>query len=131
MSATSKIIDLILDHINLALPAYVGAIMWDEESAPFTDKDADIIAIRMQGKANDTLDIRMSTCEIHLFSKVNSSLVDANTLYTDATTAFAYCMTNYAPIGDIYITQPVTDVTGPYRTKQNRYRFVFTINTMA
>ena len=131
MSTTSRPLDLILTHIGAHLTGYDKAIMWDEEQAPFTTLTNSIIAVRMQGLATDTQDIRMSECEVHLFSPANSSMAQAEQLYIDATSAYDYCMTNYQPSNDINAFELTQDITGPYRTPQNRFRLYFVLRTAA
>lgn len=134
MSATSRPVDLMRDHIrNNVLPSYLPAIMWDESEQPFTNKTSNIICARQEGRAVDAF-IRVHDVQVWLFSRAGADIGDANTLFNDANLACDYVMsTNFILTNEDEGKAPliIEHVTGPYKTNENRYFYRFTARVLS
>jgi hypothetical protein len=104
------------------LTTYNPAVEWTEDEAPF-DIDAPILYCRQEGLGVDAF-VRQVSVDVIMFSKKNATKVDTSQLYTDATAALNYLKFNFN-VGDIVKITVTQDVTGEYRTGQERryYRF--------
>lgn len=128
MPATSRPSDLVRNHvINNVLDSYRPAVMWDESEATFTDKSASICCARQEGRPVDTF-LRVHDVQVWLFSKANATLSDCDSLFDDANRACDYLMNGNFRLAGCEIAAPVIEhVTGPYKTKENRYFYRFTV----
>jgi len=107
-----------------ALPSYNPAIQWDETAAPF-DMDNPIIYCRQEGRAVDAF-VRQVSVTVYLFSGLNATLRELDSLYTDAVAALEYIKANYNVTDGIRATV-TQDVMGEYRTGQNRRYYTFQV----
>jgi len=134
MSATSRPVDLVRDHIrDNVLTTYLPAVMWDESEQPFDNGDASIILARQEGRpVNDF--IRVHDVQVWLFSKENSNYSDMNTLFDNANAACEYVMNTDFILSnaDEGKALPIIEhVTGPYRTNKNRFFYRFTVRVLS
>jgi hypothetical protein len=134
MSATSRPMDLVRDHIrNNVLTTYLPSVMWDESEQPFTNKDASIIFARQEGRQVDAF-IRVHDVQVWLFCKAGADIGDANTLFNDANLACDYIMSTNFILTDADTGKApliIEHVTGPYRTNENRYFYRFTVRVLS
>ena len=122
MSATSRPVDLVRDHIrNNVLTTYSPAIMWDESEQPFTDPASNIILARQEGRQVNGF-IRVHDVQVWMFCKAGADIGDANTLFNDANLACDYIMS---------LNLIFEHVTGPYKTNENRYFYRFTVRVLS
>ena len=134
MSATSRPMDLVRDHIrNNVLTTYLPSVMWDESEQPFTNKDASIIFARQEGRQVDAF-IRVHDVQVWVFSKAGSDIGDSNTLFNDANLACDYIMSTNMILTDADSGKApliIEHVSGPYRTNENRYFYRFTVRVLS
>jgi hypothetical protein len=134
MSATSRPMDLVRDHIrNNVLTTYLPSVMWDESEQPFTNKDASIIFARQEGRQVDAF-IRVHDVQVWMFSKAGADIGDSNTLFNDANLACDYIMSTNMILTDSDSGKApliIEHVTGPYRTNENRYFYRFTVRVLS
>jgi hypothetical protein len=134
MSATSRPMDLVRDHIrNNVLTTYLPSVMWDESEQPFTNKDASIIFARQEGRQVDAF-IRVHDVQVWMFSKAGADIGDSNTLFNDANLACDYIMSTNMILADSDSGKApliIEHVTGPYRTNENRYFYRFTVRVLS
>jgi hypothetical protein len=134
MSATSRPMDLVRDHIrNNVLTTYLPSVMWDESEQPFTNKDASIIFARQEGRQVDAF-IRVHDVQVWMFSKAGADIGDSNTLFNDANLACDYIMSTNMILTDADSGKAplvIEHVTGPYRTNENRYFYRFTVRVLS
>ena len=134
MSATSRPMDLVRDHIrDNVLPAYLPSIMWDESEQPFTNKDAKIIFAKQEGRQVNGF-IRVHDVQVWLFSTAGADIGDANTLFNDANLACDYIMSTNMILTDADSGKApliIEYVTGPYKTNENRYFYRFTVRVLS
>jgi hypothetical protein len=134
MSATSRPMDLVRDHIrNNVLTTYLPSVMWDESEQPFTNKDASIIFARQEGRQVDAF-IRVHDVQVWMFSKAGADIGDSNTLFNDANLACDYIMSTNMILTDAGSGKApliIEHVTGPYRTNENRYFYRFTVRVLS
>lgn len=117
--------DEIRDFIRTnALPAYNPAIEWDESIEPFTI-DAPIIYCRQEGRPVDAF-VRQVSVTAYLFSGLNATKQELDSLYSDAVSALEYVKANFNVSDGIRITV-TQDVMGEYRTGQNRRYYTFQV----
>ena len=134
MSATSRPMDLVRDHIrNNVLTTYLPSVMWDESEQPFTNRDANIIFARQEGRQVDAF-IRVHDVQVWLFCKAGADIGDSNTLFNDANLACDYIMSTNFILTDADTGKApliIEHVTGPYRTNENRYFYRFTVRVLS
>jgi len=134
MSATSRPVDLVRDHIrNNILTTYSPAIMWDESEQPFTDPASNIILARQEGRQVNGF-IRVHDVQVWLFCKAGADIGDANTLFNDANLACDYIMSLNLILTDAESGKApliIEHVTGPYKTNENRYFYRFTVRVLS
>ena len=134
MSATSRPMDLVRDHIrDNVLPAYLPSIMWDESEQPFTNRDANIIFTKQEGGQVNGF-IRVHNVQVLLFCKAGADIGDASTLFNDANLACDYIMSTNMILTDADSGKApliIEHVTGPYRTNENRYFYRFTVRVLS
>lgn len=107
------------------LTTFNPAVQWEEDRRPFTNKQANIIFCRQQGLPVDAF-TRELLVEVFVFSPAGADEPELNAIFQQATEAAEYAKANF-DINDDLIISLRQDVTGPFKTGQNRSYYTFTL----
>lgn len=121
--------DVVRDYlIQVALPDYLPAVLFDESLPPFTLRDRNILYVRQEGRPIESF-TRQHDVQVWLYTKDSGNLADAEQVRNDAELAAQTLFENPRFNRAYGVSILIEDINGPYHTSTNRffYRFAFRV----
>lgn len=119
--------DLVRDFLvaNIATD-YLPTSMWQEDRAPFTERDNKIIYVRQEGRPVDAM-IREHDLTVYMFSKAKATGADLQALRDEIEATVLYVKDTNFEVNDNLLLSLSKDLSGPYRNGQDRYFYQFNL----